>query len=150
MKEFEEFYITPLTYIINLSISQCHFPDELKLAKVIPTYKSGDKQSIVNYRPISVLSFFSKIFEKIVANHVLNFLDQHAILYDHQFGVRRGHSTSHAIISLVEKVSRSLDTGKIVDGVILDLKKAFDTVDHPILLDKLYAHGLRNNMYEWF
>ena len=150
MKNFEEFYITPLTYIINLSISQGHFPDELKLAKVIPIYKSGDKQSIENYRPISVLSFFSKKIRKIVANYVLIFLDQHAILYDHQFGFRRGHSTSHAIISLVEKVSRSLDTGKIVVGVFLDLKKAFDTVDHQNLLDKLYAHGLRNNIYEWF
>ena len=150
MKECEELYITPLTYIINLSISQGHFPDELKLAKVIPIYKSGEKQMIENYRPISVLSFFSKNLEKIVANYVLNFLDQHAILYDHQFGFRRGHSTSHAIISLVEKVSRSLDTGKIVVGVFLDLKKAFDTVDHKILLDKLYAHGLRNNIYEWF
>ena len=91
-----------------------------------------------------------KNLEKIVANYVLNFLDQHAILYDHQYGFRRGHSTSHTIIILVEKVSRSLDTGKIVVGVFLDLKKAFDTVDHQILLDKLYAHGLRNNIYEWF
>ena len=95
MKECEELYITPLTYIINLSFSQGHFPDELKLAKVIPIYKSGEKQ-------------------------------------------------------MIEKVSRSLDTGKIVVGVFLDLKKAFDTVDHKILLDKLYAHGLRNNIYEWF
>ena len=122
MKKVEEFYITPLTYIINLSISQGHFLDELKVAKVMPIYKSGDKQSIENYRPISVLSFFSKILEKNVANYVLNFLDRHAILYDHQFGFRRGHSTSHAIISLVEKVSRSLDTGKIVVGFFLDLK----------------------------
>ena len=74
----------------------------------------------------------------------------YAILYDPQFGFRRGHSTSHAIISLVEQVSRSLDTGKIVVGVFLDLKKEFDTVDHQILLDKLYAHGLRNNIHEWF
>ena len=78
------------------------------------------------------------------------FLYEHSILYAHQYGFRRGHSTSHAIISLVEKVSHSLDTGKIVVGVFLDLKKAFDTVDHQILLDKLYAHGIRNNMYEWF
>ena len=90
----------------------------------------------------SLMIFFS--------NYVLNFLDQHAILYDHQFGFRRGHSTSHAIISLVEKISRSLDTGEIVVGGFLDFKKAFDTVDHQILLDKLYAHGLKNNIYEWF
>ena len=113
MKECADFYITPLTYIINLSISQGHFPSELKLAKVIPIYKSGDKQIIENYRPISVLLFFSKILKKIVANYVLNFLDEHSILYAHQYGFRRGHSTSHAIISLVEKVSHSLDTGKL-------------------------------------
>ena len=71
---------------------------------------------IENYRPISVLSFFSIFLGKIVANYVLNFLDQHAILYDHQFGFRRGHSTSDVIISIVEKVSRSVDTGKIVVG----------------------------------
>ena len=112
---------TPLTYTINLSISQGHFPDELKLDKVIPIYKSGDKQSIEYYRSISVLSFFSKILETIVANYVLNFLDQHAILYDHQFGFRRGHSTSHAIISLVEKVFCSIDTGKIVVDVFSGL-----------------------------
>ena len=73
-----------------------------------------------------------KIIEKNVANYVLNFLDGHSILYAHQYGFRRGHSTSHAIISLVEMVSHSLDTGKIVVGVFLDLKKAFDTVDHQI------------------
>ena len=117
MKECADFYITPLTYIINLSISQGHFPSELKLAKVIPIYKSGDKQIIENYRPISVLPFF-------FANYVLNFLDEHSILYAHQYGFRRGHATSHAIISLVEKVSHSLDTGKIVVGVFLDLKKS--------------------------
>ena len=90
MKECAEFYIIPLTYIINLSISQGHFPSEIKLTKVIPIYKSGDKQIIENYRPISVLPFFSKNFEKIVANYVLNFLDGHSILYAHQYGIIRG------------------------------------------------------------
>ena len=116
MKECADFHIIPLTYFINLSISQGHFPSELKLAKLIPIYKSGDKQIIENYRPISVLPFFS--------NYVLNFLDEHSILYAHQYGFRRGHSTSHAIISLVEKVSHSLDTGKIVVGVFSRFEKS--------------------------
>ena len=77
---------------------------------------------------------FQKILIFVVANYVLNFLDEHSILYAHQYVFRRGHSTSHAIISFVEKVSHSLDTGKIVVGVFLDLKKAFGTVDHQILL----------------
>ena len=77
-------------------------------------------------------------------NDVLNFLDEYFILYDHQFSFRRDHSTSYVIISLGVKVSHSLDTGKSVVGV------SFDTVDHQILLDKLYAHGIRNNIYEWF
>ena len=71
-------------------------------------------------------------------------------MYSKQFGFRKAHSTSHAIITLVEKVSRVLDSGKIIVGVFLDLKKAFDTVDHDILLNKLYAYGIRDNIYDWF
>ena len=112
------------------------FPAELKLARVIPLYKGENNQLIHNYRPISVLPFFSKIFEKIVYKYVIDFFDDNHILYDHQFGFRK-HSTSHAVIAvitLVERVTKALDTGKIIVGVFLDLKKAFDTVDHSILL----------------
>ena len=109
------------TYLINLSINQGIFPDELKIAKVLPIYKSDDKHLIQNYRPISVLPFFSKIFEKIILNHLENFIESNNILYDNQFGFRKNHSTTHAIITLVEKVSKALDTGKIVVGVYLDL-----------------------------
>ena len=123
LKHCIETYIDPLTYLVNLSINQGIFPDELKIAKVLPIYKSDDKQLIQNYRPISVLPFFSKIFEKIISNHLLNFIDTNNILYDNQFGFRKNHSTTHAIITLVERVSKALDTGKIVVGVYLDLKK---------------------------
>ena len=133
LKQCLDTYIDPLTYLINLSINQGIFPDELKIAKVLPIYKSDDKQLIQNYRPISVLPFFSKIFEQIILNHLENFIESNNILYDNQFGFRKNHSTTHAIITLVEKVSKALDTGKIVVGVYLDLKKAFDTIDHQIL-----------------
>ena len=150
MKQCLDLYITPLTYLINLSICEGSFPDGLKLAKVLPIYKSEDEQLVQNYRPISVLPFFSKIFEKLVSNYLIDFIDNHSILYNKQFGFRKFHSTSHAIITLVEKISKALDTGKIVVGVFLDLKKAFDTVDHSILLKKLYVLGVRGNIYEWF
>ena len=77
-------------------------------------------------------------------------VDDNNLFYKYQFGFRKGHSTSHAIITLVERVSKALDTGKYVVGVFLDLKKAFDTVDHGILLKKLYLYGTRGNIYSWF
>ena len=120
LKQCIDIYIDPLTYLINLSINQGIFPSELKIAKVIPIYKSDDKQLIRNYRPISVLPFFSKKIEKIISNHLLN-EKSNTILYDNQFGFHKNHSTTHAIITLVERVSKALDTGKIVVGVYLDL-----------------------------
>ena len=150
MKQCADKYIVPLTHIINLSITKGYFPEEFKLGKVFPIFKSGDDQNIQIYRPISILSFFSKIFEKIIASHIMDFLDTNNILYDKQFEFRKSHSTSHAIITLVEKVSRALDTGKFIVGVFLDLKKAFDTVDHTILLKKLHAYGIRGNHLDWF
>ncbi len=87
-----------------------------------------------------------------MANFIVEFLDSNDVhvLYDRQFGFRKAHSTSHAIITLVEKISKSLDTGKVVVGVFLDLKKAFDTVDHEILLQKLDMYGIKNNLLQWF
>ena len=96
---------------------------------------------VQNYRPISILPFFSKIYEKIIT--LLIFLTINGILYDKQFGFRKGH----AIITLVDKVARALDTGKVVVGVYLDLRKAFDTVPHTILLDKLHRMGIGRNLH---
>ena len=149
MKKCVYDYITPLTYLINSSIKQGIFPSELKIAKVFPIFKAGDEQLITNYRPISVLNFFSKIFEKVVANYIVDFLESNNILYEHQYGFRKGHSTNHAVITLVERVAKALDTGKIVVGVYLDIRKAFDAIDHPILLRKLYSLGIRGNLYTW-
>ena len=134
MKQCIGSYIDPLILLINQSIAQGVFPAELKIARVIPLYKGQNNQLIHNYRPISVLPFFSQIFEKIVYKYVIYFFDYNNILYAHQFGFRKHHSTSHAVITLVERVTKALDTGKIIVGVFLDLKRAFDTVDHSILL----------------
>ena len=83
-------------------------------------------------------------------NHLISFIVKENILYKFQFGFRKSHSSNHAIISMVEKVNQALDTGKVLVGVFLDLKKAFDTVDHTILLDKLYKYGVRGNILNWF
>ena len=123
-KPATEAYISPLTYLINRSIIDGIFPDELKIAKVIPIFKSGDKTMISNYRPISVLSYFKKISEKVMYNHLLNFIEKHNILYKFQFGFRKNHSTSHAIITLVERINNAFHSGKIMIGVFLDLKKS--------------------------
>ena len=123
MKQCAQQYLAELTYIINCSILEDYFPDELKLSKVLPIFKSDDENKIENYRPISILPLFSKVFVKIVANHVIEFLDKHNILYEKQFGFRKCHSTSHDIITLVEKVSRALDSGKVSVGFSLILKK---------------------------
>ncbi len=149
-KQCVDLYIEPLTHLVNMSVKQGAFPTELKVAHVIPIFKTGDEDLIQNYRPISVLSFFSKIFEKVVAQHVVNFLDKNDMLYEHQYGFRQNHSTSHAIITLVDRVTKALDNGKYVVGIFLDMKKAFDTVDHKILLDKLYCYGIRGELHKWF
>ena len=143
-------FIEPLTHLINLSLRSGVFPSELKLAKVVPIFKAGDTSAINNYRPISVLSFFSKVFEKIVYNHVLDFIDDNNVLYDYQYGFRHSHSTQQAIITLVDRITKSLDKGHIAITILLDLKKDFDTVDHRILLRKLYAYGIRGALLKWF
>ena len=148
-KPLIQYYVKPLTHFINSSFEN-GFPDELKIAKVIPNFKTGDKKDTLNYRPISILTFFSKIFEKTMYNHLISFIDKENILYKFQFGFRKSHSTNHAIISMVEKVNQDLDTGKVLFGVFLDLEKAFDTVDHKILLDKIFKYGVRGNILNWF
>ena len=150
MKQCEETYVKQLTFLINMSIAQDNFPNELKIARVIPLYKGEDTQLIEYNRPISVLPYFSKIFEKVMFTYVIEFLDENNILYEYQFGFRKNHSTSHAIITLVERVTKALNTGKYVVGVFLDLKKAFDTLDHAILLRKLECYGIKGNILNWF
>ena len=147
MKQLTNEYVIPLTHLINLSIVQGDFPSELKLAKVLPIYKSEEEHFTQNYRPISVLPYFSTIYERVIYNHLMQCINSNDIMYDKQFGFRKGHSTSHAIITLVEKVSKALDTGKIVVGVYLDIRKAFDCVRHSTLLDNLHKIGIRGNLF---
>ena len=120
------FYIKPLTNI-NKAFNDGVFHKELKLAKVIPIYKSGATMELNNYRPISVLNIF--VFERLMHVRLIQFLNKYKILYQNQFGFRKGHSTHHALITLVVKIKKSQDNVDIVIGVFLDFKKTFDTVD---------------------
>ena len=123
MKQCVDTYVEPITVLINNSFYHGIFPDELKLARVVPIFKSGDSSKIYNYRPISILPFFPKIYERLMYNNVFNFMNEKELSYKYQFGFRQNHSTQQAIISLVDKITKSLDSGDIVIGVILDLKK---------------------------
>ena len=123
---------------------------KLKIAKVIPIFKKGDASKNSNYRPISLLSIFSKIFEKLMHQRLYNFLEVHEILFQMQFGFRNGHSTDHALISLSERIKYTLDSNRVGCGIFIDLQKAFDTVNHTILLQKLSHYGIRGTSLLWF
>ena len=130
--------ISPLLVIlINESFLTGIFPDKLKIAKVIAIHKKGATDDPSNYRPISLLSVFSKIFEKIMHKRLYNFLEVNDILQPLQFGFRKKHSTQHTLISMTETIRKTIDNGNFGCGIFLDLKKAFDTVNRSILLRKL-------------
>lgn len=132
-----------LSSIINVSLSTGIFPDALKIAKVTPVFKSGDLSSVENYRPISVLNNFSKIFENVISNRLIGFLDKHNIITPSQCGFRRGYSTSMALITFSDYLAQAKDNKEHVISIFVDLSKAFDTVDHKILAAKLYRYGIR-------
>ena len=140
----------PLAYIINRSFSTGVFPKLLKIVKVIPIHKGRSTQDVTNYRPISLLSIFDKIIEKIMHKHLFAFLEYHNILFQSQFGFRRNNSTLYALVQITEIIKESIDKGKYGCGIFIALRKAFDTVNHGILLKKLRHYGMRDNMLDWF
>ena len=139
-----------LLHIFDLSLKQGIFPSDMKIAKVTPVFKAGEKNDPGNYRPISVLPCFSKILEKIMYNRLYDYLTEHKILYKKQFGFQQKHSTEHALLELINEISDSFEKDKFTIGVFIDLSKAFDTVDHDILTKKLERYGVTGTNLTWF
>ena len=126
------------------------FPDKLKIVKVVPLHKGGSTEDLNNFRPISFLSIFDKIIEKIMHKRLYHFLELHNVLCDKQFGFRKNNSTSYALMEITEKIKESIDNGKYGCGIYIDLRKAFDTVNHNILIKKLEHYRVRGILLEWF
>ena len=150
VKEIIQPIARPLTHIFNLSLSTGVVPDIFKLAKVIPIFKTGDKCNPNNYRPISLLPAFSKILEKIVHKRLLKFLCKHNIIYPQQYGFLKGRSTEQAMADIILMISNAIDNKSLSLGIFLDLSKAFDSISHKILLQKLSRYGIRGVSLKWF
>lgn len=136
-----------LVFLINDSIKTCTFPDSLKVAKVIPIYKmKGSKKSLNNYRPISVLPFISKFFEKVIYAQLLNFFEANKLFTECQFGFRRNKNTTDALVNFVNNVY-STDQDESIVSIQIDFSKAFDLVDHKLLLKKLKHYGIRGSTH---
>ena len=140
----------PLTHICNISLQTGIFPSSMKLAKVVPIYKNKDETIFNNYRPISLLPAFSKIIERIAHKRLYQYLNTHKLLSLSQYGFQKHMSTEQAILQFQDQIIQNLASKKWCSGIFLDLSKAFDTLDHSILLDKMYHLGIRGVALKWF
>ena len=139
-----------IAFICNHSISNSTFPNKWKTAKVSPLYKNGPHDDVNNYRPISILPILSKILEKHVHNCLSNFLHEHQLSHKTQSGFRSQHSCETALIHMIDSWLEAMDNWKIIGVVLVDFKKAFDLVDHRILLSKLKLYAMNNEALMWF
>lgn len=139
-----------ISELVNDSFQCGIFPDDMKLAKIIPIYKGGNKLLITNYRPISILPTISKIMERVMYDRLILFLEVNRILKDNQFGFRKNYSPQLALIKFINHILQQHDRGNFTVCVFLDLRKAFDTINHDILIKKLEHYGIRNQTLNWF
>ena len=149
-KQCPDNVISHLTSILNDIIFKATMPNQLKKSKIIPIYKNGSRKDINNYRPISLLSYFDKILEKSINSRISNFLNTNNLICNNQFGFRQNHSTELALLSLLDRVYSSLDNKDWVMLISIDFRKAFEVINHNILLEKLNYIGIRGMMNKWF
>ena len=150
LKEGAPVLASPITDLVNLSISLSLFPDDCKIAKLKPLYKKEAKTKPKNYRSISLLPLLSKIIERIIHNQTQEFLDKNNILYKYQSGFRKHHSTDTCLSYLTDKVKIGFEEGLLTGMVLIDLQKAFDTIDHSILLEKMSCLGFAGKTIAWY
>ena len=139
-----------LVFLFNTSIETSQFPDSWKVARITPIFKDGDRTEKSNYRPISVLPVISKFFEKLVFNQLYQYMKENGLFTSDQSGFLRLHSTLTCLLKMSDDWYNGLDLGKLVGLVLIDLKKAFDTVDHDILVKKLELYGVQQRELSWF
>ncbi|KAI5734013.1 hypothetical protein M8J77_001411 [Diaphorina citri] len=150
IKRAAPYIAQPLAHIFSTSFQTNTFPFLFKLSTTIPIHKKGPLNDVNNYRPISLLISFSKLLEKIVALRLTCYLDHYNLLTEHQFGFRSGRSTSDAVTSFFRQLDAILSRGHLAVGIFCDLSRAFDCVDHDILLSKLPFYGVKNSSHSWF
>ena len=150
LKYVKQEIVSGLVIIFNKSFEEGRFPARLKIAKVILIFKSEERTDPSNYRPISLLSVFDKLLEKLMCNRLNPFFQKHNIFYKYQFGFRKNHATTNALTEVIDYIYKSLDEENYISGIYIDLKKAFDTVQRKILLHKLQYYEIRGLAFHWF
>ena len=150
LKEISPCFLDELVYLFNKSLSEGIFPVGMKLAEVIPLYKGNERFLSNNYRPISLLLTLSKLLEKIVYKRTYDFLNSSGQIFDSQYGFRAKHSCEHAIQELVSSILKGFENKCSTLSVFLDLSKAFDTIPHDVLFNKLERYGIRGVCLDWF
>ena len=150
LKELRPVVLAPLVIIFNRSMEEGVFPDAMKIADTVPLHKAKCTEDCNNYRPISLLLTMSKVLEKIIYSRTVTFFDKNKLFYNSQYGFRKNHSCSDAIMELTSEILKNKENGIHTASVFIDLSKAFDTLDPDILLQKMNKYGIRGLVHDWF